>query len=43
MIYKYGLNFKISGLDKFPDNTKKLHAILESSIHPIENIYGMQL
>ena len=41
MLYKYGLNFKIHGLEKFPNNTRDLHGLLESNFdHNIEDIYG---
>ena len=41
MIYKYGLNFKTWHLEKFPNNTKELHTLLEDNLHPIEDIYGL--
>jgi hypothetical protein len=41
IIYKYGLNFKTWQLEKFPNNTKELHTLLEKNIHPIEDIYGL--
>ena len=41
MLYKYGLNFKIYGLEKFPENTQDLHALLEPNVnHNIQNIYN---
>ena len=41
MLYKYGLNFKIYGLEKFPENTQDLHALLEPNInHNIRDIYN---
>ena len=41
MLYKYGLNFKIYGLEKFPNNTQDLHVLLEANVdHNIEDIYG---
>ena len=39
LIYKYGLNLKTWQLEKFPNNTKQLHELLEENIHPIEKIY----
>ena len=42
MIYKYGLNFKTWGLEKFPNNTQDLYILLEPNIyHDVEDIYGM--
>jgi hypothetical protein len=35
LIYQHNLNLKTWQLDKFPDNTKKLHDLLESNIHPL--------
>ena len=40
LIYKYGLNLKTWQLEKFPNNTKQLHELLEENIHPVEKIYG---
>jgi len=41
MLYKYGLNFKMYGLDKFPNNTQDLHSLLEPNVnHEIQDIYG---
>jgi hypothetical protein len=41
MLYKYGLNFKIYGLEKFPENTQDLHALLEPNVnHNIQDIYN---
>jgi hypothetical protein len=40
ILYKYGLNFKTWQLEKFPNNTKELHKLLEPNIHNIEDIYG---
>lgn len=39
LIYQHNLNLKTWNLDKFPNNTKDLHALLEPNIHPVENIY----
>jgi len=39
LIYKHNLNLKSWQLAKFPDNTKKLHQLLEPNIHQIPNIY----
>lgn len=36
MIYKYGLNFKTFGLDKFT-NTRQLHDLLEPNTHSLTN------
>jgi len=35
MIHKYGVNFKIWNLEKFPSNTQDLHKLLEPNIHII--------
>lgn len=43
MIYKYGLNFKIWQLDRFPANTRDLHALLEPNTINVKNIYGESL
>jgi hypothetical protein len=40
MIYKYGMNFKLWQLEKFPDNTQDLHKLLEPNIHKVDNLYG---
>lgn len=40
IIYKYNLNFKTWQLEKFPDNTKDLHQLLEPNRHSIKDIYG---
>lgn len=39
LIYKYNLNLKTWGLEKFPDNAIKLHNLLEKNIHPVDKIY----
>lgn len=39
LIYKYNLNLKTWGLEKFPDNAIKLHKLLEKNIHPVDKIY----
>lgn len=39
LIYRYGLNLKTWQLEKFPDNTKKLHRLLETNLHPVPQIY----
>jgi len=39
LIYKYGLNLKTWQLEKFPNNTKQLHDLLEDNIHQIPKIY----
>lgn len=39
LIYQYNLNLKTWNLNKFPNNTKDLHFLLEENIHPVENIY----
>lgn len=39
LIYRHGLNLKTWQLEKFPDNTQKLHQLLETNIHPIAQIY----
>jgi hypothetical protein len=36
LIFDYGLNLRNWGLTKFPDNTQKLHKLLEANTHPIE-------
>lgn len=41
MLYKYGLNFKIYGLEKFPENTQDLYALLEPNVnHTLNDIYN---
>lgn len=35
LIYQYGLNLKTWQLEKFPNNTKELNALLEPNIHPL--------
>ena len=40
LIFKYGLTIKNLGLEKFPNNTRELHKLLEPNFHPIENIYN---
>ena len=40
MIYKYGMNFKLWQLEKFPNNTQDLHKLLEPNIHKVDNLYG---
>jgi hypothetical protein len=35
LIYNHGLNLKTWQLNKFPDNTQKLHELLEPNIHPL--------
>jgi hypothetical protein len=35
LIYQHGLNLKTWQLEKFPNNTKDLHKLLEPNIHPI--------
>jgi hypothetical protein len=42
MIYKYGLNFKTWGLEKFPSNTQDLHKLLEPNIHQLNNLYNKE-
>ena len=39
LIYQHNSNLKTYGLVKFPTNTKDLHLLLESNIHPVESIY----
>ncbi len=39
LIYRHDLNLKTWKLDRFPDNTKKLHELLEYNIHKIPKIY----
>jgi len=39
LIYKHGLNLKTWQLEKFPNNTKQLHDLLEDNIHQIPKIY----
>lgn len=41
LIYKYNLNLKTWGLEKFPDNTQKLHELLEPNAHPITDLYSI--
>jgi hypothetical protein len=40
LIYQHNLNLKTWNLTKFPDNTLKLHKLLEANIHPVEDIYN---
>lgn len=35
LIYQHGLNLKTWQLEKFPNNTKQLHSLLEPNIHPL--------
>ena len=35
LIYQFGLNLKTWQLEKFPNNTKELHKLLEPNIHPL--------
>lgn len=39
LIYQHNLNLKTWQLEKFPNNTKDLHNLLETNIHSIESIY----
>lgn len=39
MIYAYNLNFKTWGLEKFSNNTRDLHRLLEPNIHPRQFSY----
>lgn len=39
LIYQHDLNLKTWQLDRFPDNTQKLHQLLESNIHKVPKIY----
>jgi len=39
LIYQHNLNLKTWQLEKFPNNTKDLHKLLEPNIHSIESIY----
>jgi hypothetical protein len=39
LIYRHNLNLKTWGLEKFPDNTAKLHVLLEQNIHTVDSIY----
>lgn len=39
LLYKHNLNLKSWQLEKFPDNTQKLHQLLEPNIHPVVDIY----
>ena len=41
LIYKHGVTFKAWGLETLPTNTQELYQLLESNIHPVEDIYGM--
>jgi hypothetical protein len=42
LIYQYNLNLKTWQLEKFPNNTKLLHNLLEPNIHPTKDIYGLR-
>ena len=39
LIYQHDLNLKTWQLTKFPDNTQKLHCLLEPNIHKVPKIY----
>lgn len=39
LIYKHNLNLKTWLLEKFPNNTKHLHLLLEPNIHTVEKLY----
>jgi hypothetical protein len=39
LIYKHNLNLKTWQLEKFPNNTKDLHKLLEPNIHVVQRIY----
>lgn len=39
LIYQYGVNLKTWQLEKFPNNTKELHKLLEPNIHPLGDLY----
>lgn len=39
LIYQHNLNIKTWNLESFPDNTQKLHALLEPNIHKVPSIY----
>lgn len=39
LIYQHNLNLKTWQLEKFPNNTKDLHKLLEPNIHAIDSIY----
>lgn len=39
LIYQHGLNLKTWQLEKFPNNTKDLHRLLEPNIHQVPKIY----
>ena len=42
LIYRHGLTLKGWGVEKFPDNTKELHTLLEPNIyHDVDDIYNM--
>jgi hypothetical protein len=40
LIYRYGLNLKTWGLEKFPENTAELFQILEPNIHIVPSLYS---
>ena len=40
LIYKYNLNLKTFGLEKFT-NTMQLHSLLEQNFHPVDDIYNV--
>lgn len=42
LIYQHNLNLKTWQLEKFPNNTKLLHNLLEINIHPIDDIYNLR-
>lgn len=39
LIYQHNLNLKTWQLTNFPDNTQKLHLLLEENCHPVDKIY----
>ena len=40
LIYRYDLNLKTWGLEKFPENTAELFQILEPNIHIVPSLYS---
>ena len=40
LIYQHDLNLKTWQLTHFPDNTQKLHQLLEPNIHKVSRLYG---
>jgi len=42
LIYQHNLNLKTWQLEKFPNNTRELHKLLEPNTHQVEDIYSVR-